>query len=117
MVLNQLSPFVANWRKMRLTDEDLRGLELAAMEDPEGWPVIPGTGGVRKMRFAPPSWATGKSGATRVIYAYFPAFARLYFVTIYGKGRKSDLSVDERKVIRELVRRIDEALKRGVSHA
>src|SRR5215212_1670612 len=43
----------------------LRALELQIMNDPAAGDVIPGGGGVRQLRFAPPSWRRGKSAATR----------------------------------------------------
>jgi len=64
----QLAPFVVAWRRLGLTDEDLSALEQLIMHRPEAGAVMQGTGGVRKLRFAPPSWHMGKSGATRVCY-------------------------------------------------
>jgi len=75
-VINQLPTFVAKWRGLGLTDDDLRFLEAALMANPDAGPVMRGTGGLRKMRFAPPSWHTGKSGAVRVCYAHFPEYGR-----------------------------------------
>ena len=69
----QVVVFVARWRKLRLTDEDLQALERQIAADPDAGDVMRGTGGVRKLRFAPPSWNTGKSGAARVCYAASPA--------------------------------------------
>jgi hypothetical protein len=66
MVLTQTSGFAADWRRLGLTDDDMRALELAVMEQPEKGVVMRGAGGLRKIRFAPPSWHTGKSGAVRV---------------------------------------------------
>ena len=35
-----------------LSDEEYAALQLALMRDPEAGPVIPGSGGVRKLRWA-----------------------------------------------------------------
>jgi hypothetical protein len=51
----QLPYFVSDFRRMLLTDGDLRELETLLMQNPGMGKVIPGTGGLRKMRFAPPS--------------------------------------------------------------
>jgi hypothetical protein len=64
----QSATFVAEWRAARLDDDDLRALEALLLENPERGPVMSGTGGLRKLRYAPPSWHIGKSGATRVGY-------------------------------------------------
>src|SRR5688500_11732265 len=60
MVLTQTSGFAADWRRLGLGDEDLRALESAVMQRPERGSVMRGSGGLRKVRFAPPSWHTGK---------------------------------------------------------
>lgn len=63
----QTSPFVADAERLGLDDEDMQALERLLIERPDRGAVVAGTGGVRKVRFAPPSWHTGKSGAARVI--------------------------------------------------
>jgi hypothetical protein len=44
----QLDGFTSDWRDLKLGDDDLRRLENAILARPEGAPVIPGTGGLRK---------------------------------------------------------------------
>jgi hypothetical protein len=43
-----------------MTDDEYSGLQRALMTDPEAGPVIPGSGGVRKLRWAAPG--RGKRG-------------------------------------------------------
>lgn len=73
--------------------------------------VVAGTGGLRKMRFAPPSRRTGKSGAFRVIYGYFPQFAHVYLILIYGKNEQDNLTADEKSACRGLIAEIIALLK------
>ena len=61
----QLSGFTSNWKRMKFTDMDLRALERALADAPDVSPVISGTGGLRKIRFAPVANAGGKSGPAR----------------------------------------------------
>ena len=91
----QLSPFVSRWRQYRLTDEDLQALEAVLAADPSAGDVMAGTGGLRKIRFAPPSRHVGKSGAMRVCYAYFPTAEAVYLFTLYAKGNKANLTQAE----------------------
>ncbi|WP_246302153.1 type II toxin-antitoxin system RelE/ParE family toxin [Achromobacter anxifer] len=49
-----------------LTDDGYRDLQQMLLEDPACGNVIPGGGGIRKVRYARPG--TGKSGGLRVIY-------------------------------------------------
>jgi hypothetical protein len=113
MVLTQTSGFAADWRRLGLGDEDLRALESAVMQRPERGSVMRGTGGLRKVRFAPPSWHTGKSGAVRVCYAWFPSHARVYFVALFAKNEKANLSAAERQAAAAYARRIANALETG----
>ena len=49
-----------------LTDAEYAALQLALMANPEAGLVIPGSGGVRKLRWAAPG--RGKRGGYRIIY-------------------------------------------------
>ena len=64
------------------------------------------TGGIRKMRFAPPSRGSGKSGAYRVCYLYVPARHIVYFVLIFPKSEQPNLTPEQEKACRLLARQI-----------
>ncbi|HEY2588361.1 MAG TPA: type II toxin-antitoxin system RelE/ParE family toxin [Tepidisphaeraceae bacterium] len=99
----QVAGFAAKWARMRLTDEDLQALETQIMEQSQGGDVMKGTGGVRKIRFAPPSWQTGKSGATRVCYVTLVDVEHCYLLAIFAKNEKANLTQAERNEMRQLV--------------
>src|SRR3954462_2294643 len=67
----EMEGFADDWRDLRLSD-DLMSLQVTILSRPTDPPVIPGTGALRKIRFAPAGWSKGKSGAVRVCYVYFP---------------------------------------------
>jgi hypothetical protein len=79
----QLSAFSSNWARMKLTDEDLRALEAAIQDAPDGPPVMRGSAGLRKVRFAPASSSSGKSGGARACYAYLPEFGLVYLCAVF----------------------------------
>lgn len=60
MVPPTLTPMVNDL----LADDDYRALQNMLMADPASGDIIPGGGGIRKMRFAMPG--RGKSGGVRV---------------------------------------------------
>lgn len=94
--------FAATWRRLGLTDEDLQALEKQIMEHPGSGSVMSGTGGIRKLRFAPPSMHTGKSGATRVCYAV--VFEDVcYLFTIFPKNEMPNLSAADKAALRALI--------------
>jgi hypothetical protein len=53
VIFVELDGFTNDWQDRRLSDDDLHALQLAIMEKPKGAPVLPGTGGLRKIRYAP----------------------------------------------------------------
>ena len=99
----QLAVFVSDWRRLALTDEDLQALEELLLQRGKSGPVIPGTGGFRKIRFAPPSWRSGKSGAARVIYAYFFEIEWVVLFLIYGKNEQGNLTPKQKQAAREWI--------------
>src|SRR5262249_17289118 len=69
----ELPGFTRAWVALGLYGGDLRALQAAILNGPERHPVVSGTGGLRKLRFARPGERRGKSGAHRVSYAcYYP---------------------------------------------
>jgi hypothetical protein len=105
--------FVAAWRASKLGDEDLRALEALLLENPERGPVMSGTGGLRKLRFAPPSWHMGKSGAVRVGYVYVPEVRWVVLVLMFSKNVKANVSGAERSQIKALLDRLRRNLPKG----
>src|SRR3989344_5601698 len=88
----------------RGADELSRQIERLILENPEEGAVISGTGGIRKMRVEDPRRGKGKRGGFRVLYLDLPDRERIYSITLYDKGEKADISPDEKRVLRELVK-------------
>lgn len=78
---------------------------------PEDHPVIPGTGGFRKARWA--RRGKGKSGGYRTIYYFLAEPGRVYMAAIYAKSRKETLSAADRNVLTRLGAHIKKAVKGG----
>jgi mRNA-degrading endonuclease RelE of RelBE toxin-antitoxin system len=76
------------------------------LERLESSPVIPGTGGLRKLRVPNAAKGKGKRGGYRVIYLDLPGIERTYLLGLYGKGEKADLAQEEKKVLKGLVERL-----------
>src|SRR5215213_10085082 len=106
----QFNLFASRWKRLGLDDDAVRELENLIMEKPSAAPVMRGTGGARKIRFAPRKWRSGKSGAVRVIYAWFAAVETVCLITAYGKNEQGNLSAAERQTIAKLLKVIEENL-------
>jgi hypothetical protein len=68
---------------------------------PKAGVVMEGTGGIRKFRWK--REGTGKSGGARVIYYYYNENYPLFVITVFIKGKKSNLTKEERNDLSKLV--------------
>ena len=84
-----------------LSDEDFRLLQVSLLLKPEQGKVIPGSGGLRKMRWA--LTGRGKSGGARIIYFWFTAQSVIYLLMIYAKNEQEDLTPEQLKLLRKTV--------------
>ena len=75
-------------------------LAVYLIERPDAGDVIPGSGGVRKLRWA--AKGKGKRGGARIIYLYVVVAGRVYLIRCYAKNVKADLSADEKKELRQI---------------
>jgi hypothetical protein len=72
--------------------------------DPTCGDLIPGTGGLRKVRVG--RGGGGKRGGARVIYYFYSADFPLLLLGLYAKNEKSDLSAREKKKLVNAVKEI-----------
>ena len=99
----ELNGFSEDWERLGLDDDDLVKLQFQLMEGGKHSPIIAGTGGLRKMRFAPDGWRAGKRGAMRVCFCWLERFGIVLLVTAYAKNEQSDLSARARRIFRQLL--------------
>ena len=93
------------WESLGCSDADLQEVQKAICDNPQGHPVIRGTGGVRKLRIA--LEGRGKSSGARVIYGDFPTHGIVYLFASYPKNEKEDITEDERKTLKAAMSKID----------
>jgi putative transcriptional regulator len=94
--------------------EAYRAFQNALQANPAQGRVMPGCGGLRKVRVEDSHRGKGKRGGARVIYLAIPEASRLDLLAIYGKNEKDDLSPAERKVLAAMARQArTEALMRS----
>jgi hypothetical protein len=92
-----------------LTVEEHEELILYLALRPEAGDEMPGTGGVRKLRFA--ARGKGKSGGVRVIYYYYDLDTPLYAILLYGKNEQADLTAEQRREVAALADAIKAAAR------
>jgi mRNA-degrading endonuclease RelE of RelBE toxin-antitoxin system len=85
-----------------LTEDSYFALQDFLLEYPIQGDLIRGSGGLRKLR-----WKTegrGKRGGTRIIYYLADARGYIFLLDIYPKSAKEDLTADEIKQLRALIK-------------
>jgi hypothetical protein len=78
--------------------------------DPRCGVVIPGGGGIRKVRFG--FGARGKSGGARIIYVFSGESLPVFVLAVFAKNEKADLSVAERNALAKVVTEMIENYRR-----
>ena len=100
----ELPEFIKDWKELGLGEDELFDLETYLLKNPDAAPVVRGTGGVRKLR-----WATkgkGKSGGARVIYVDFVMKREIFFLAVYSKKVKEAMTDQECADLKRLVKRL-----------
>ena len=100
MVFIETSIFTKELQKL-LRDDEYRILQHNLMVKPSAGSIIKGSGGLRKIRWK--SSGKGKRGGLRIIYYWDPPDT-IYMLYPYKKSEREDLSADQIKVLRELVK-------------
>ena len=106
----ELPGFTRAWTSLGLSDSDLTTLQTAIVDGPNRHPVVPGTGGLRKIRFARPGEGRGKSGSYGACYACFLDNGVVVLAMVYGKGEQPDLTMAQRRSISAVLKLISEQL-------
>ncbi|MCR4777242.1 MAG: type II toxin-antitoxin system RelE/ParE family toxin [Lachnospiraceae bacterium] len=98
----QTKEFSRNWDELGLNDDDLRMLEIDIMLNPDNYPIMQGTGGLRKARISIDN-NKGKRGGARVCFVDFVILETVYFISVYSKDSKENLSKSERNEVKKLI--------------
>jgi hypothetical protein len=91
--------FVRNY----LEDDDYSALQRYLEQNPQAGDLIPGTGGLRKLRWRDRNRGKGTRGGLRVIYYYFLSDVQIWLLTIYDKSEAVDLTAAEKKLLRQAI--------------
>ena len=97
-------PAFAKYRADYLDDEGFRGLQQSLLKNPEAGEVIEGAGGLRKLRHGDQRRGKGKRGGLRVIYYWWDGGRQFWLFTLYDKDEMENLSADEKKVLKGMLK-------------
>jgi mRNA-degrading endonuclease RelE of RelBE toxin-antitoxin system len=72
-----------------LDDDEYSALQWYLLMRPDAGPIVRGSGGVRKVRWA--IEGRGKRGGVRVMYYWAPPDGEIWLLTIYGKNERATI--------------------------
>jgi hypothetical protein len=84
-----------------ITDDEYAELQFALIQRPEQGAVIPGSGGIRKIRWA--GSGRGKRGGIRVIYYWQVDEHQIFMLLAYAKNTQDNLTPAQLTILRKLV--------------
>jgi hypothetical protein len=87
-----------------LDDDAFRELQRLLIKDPRAGDPIPGTGGLRKLRFGDARRGKGKRGGLRVIYYWWEAGTQFWLFTVYDKDEVADLTQEHRQALKKMIK-------------
>lgn len=79
--------------KACMTEAERQEAIAMITDNPECGDLIPGGGGIHKVRFA--IGGQGKSGGVRIIYYYHDQSVPLFLLTVFAKNESSNLAMAE----------------------
>ncbi len=87
-----------------LTEDEYVGLQGFMLKHPEAGTIVPGSGGVRKLRWA--IAGKGKRGGVRVIYYFKKQNDEIWLLTIYSKSQTENIPSHILKKIAEEIKHV-----------
>lgn len=84
-----------------VSDEVYRNLQLHLAARPDAGTLIPGSGGLRKIRWS--AGQRGKRGGARFIYYWIVKKAQIIMLMVYAKNEQATLTQEQTKMLRRLV--------------
>lgn len=96
------TPVFTKQIKALLPDSEYRKLQEALLMRPDIGDLIPGSGGLRKIRWN--ASGSGKRGGLRVIYYWDVPDSAFFMLVVYKKAKKEDLTQNQIKTLRKLVK-------------
>lgn len=89
-------PYLADAERL-FTDEERADIVDRVAADPRCGVVIPGSGGIRKLRFG--FGGRGKRGGERIIYLFGGDDVQVFLLAAFAKNEKADLTAAERTTL------------------
>ena len=86
-----------------LTGDEREEIAAFVSLNPTAGSVVKGSGGVRKLRWAP--FGVGKSGGIRVLYNNRLRREEIWLLALYAKNERATIPAQESRLIKEAIER------------
>lgn len=106
LTIAETPTFQRTWPDYWTEDERAQFASYLALT-PDAGDVVPGTGGVRKIRWSRPG--AGKRGGVRVVYFNRLADGEVWPLLIYSKSVKDNVPADLLKLLKLLKQEVNDA--------
>jgi hypothetical protein len=90
---------------MLLTDDKYRLLQNELAQNPDAGVLIPGGGGIRKIRFA--TQGKGKRGGARLIYYWQISKNRIFMLMAFSKAKQTDLDQEQAAFFKTIIKELE----------
>lgn len=87
-----------------LSDDEYLGLQVFLIKHPDTGKIVPGSGGVRKLRWA--ISGKGKRGGVRVIYYFKRQENEIWMLTLYSKSEVENIPAHVLRQIAEEIKNV-----------
>ena len=95
------APFFTKALDRYLNDDEYSELQAHLNKYPDSGKVVPGSGGVRKLRWN--AEGRGKRGGLRIIYYLRLARGQIWMLTLYGKSARENIPAHVLKALKETI--------------
>jgi hypothetical protein len=95
------APAFMRFRDEYLDDDGFAELQGYLASNPEAGDLVPGAGGIRKVRWKDQRRRKGRRGGLRVIYYCFLSEQEIWLLTLYDKDEATDLTKDEKDQLKK----------------
>ena len=95
------TPFFTKALDRYLDNDEYWELQTHLNRHPDSGKVVPGSGGVRKLRWA--AEGRGKRGGLRVVYYLRLARGQIWMLTLYGKNVRENIPAHVLKAMKEAI--------------
>ena len=101
MIIKETSVFTRRIHKI-LDEDSYRLLQLHLLHVPDSGDIIQGSGGIRKIRWAPTG--SGKRGGARIIYYWAVDADTVLMLFVFQKNERADLTPGQLKQLASVVK-------------